>query len=199
MSGVALVAQCRAGFEGEAATDLRRIAAHAAVTLDIATTPASGYVLARSMTLDRQAWGGRARRSPAHFCPQCLCRRGSIGTLGAGNIRDARRPGHPAAGGDRDDAAGACGAFGMAQRLDRVSRHQRRQGIIVAGARARQPHRGRAAGRGKTACGRKPATACIPDRRRHGVCRHQRRATHAVADGHSQVAQACGCGVALDV
>lgn len=46
MDGVALVAYCRAGFETEAAADLRRIAAHAAINVELSAVPASGYVIA---------------------------------------------------------------------------------------------------------------------------------------------------------
>lgn len=44
-SSPALVAYCRAGFEPEAAADLRRIAATAATDIAIAAAPDSGYVL----------------------------------------------------------------------------------------------------------------------------------------------------------
>lgn len=56
MYGVALVAYCRAGFEGEAAADLRRIAARAPVTLELSAVPSSGYVIAQAEAFDDAAW-----------------------------------------------------------------------------------------------------------------------------------------------
>ncbi|MEO8755480.1 MAG: 23S rRNA (cytidine(2498)-2'-O)-methyltransferase RlmM [Casimicrobiaceae bacterium] len=83
MHGVALVAQCRAGFEGEAATDLRRIAAHAAVTLEVATAPASGYVIARVAMLDRHAWERAETAVPPIFARSVFTGLGPVALLPA--------------------------------------------------------------------------------------------------------------------
>jgi 23S rRNA (cytidine2498-2'-O)-methyltransferase len=56
MDGVALVAYCRAGFEGEASADLRRIAARAAIAIELTAVPASGYVLAHAREFNGAAW-----------------------------------------------------------------------------------------------------------------------------------------------
>ena len=61
MEAGALVAYCRGGFEGEAAADLRRIAAQAAAAIDIAVDPGAAYVIAHAARLDRAAWDRRAK------------------------------------------------------------------------------------------------------------------------------------------
>jgi 23S rRNA (cytidine2498-2'-O)-methyltransferase len=81
MHGVALVAQCRAGFEDEATTDLRRIAAHAAIALEIATAPASGYVIARVATLDRDAWERAEAAVPPIFARGVFTGAGPVALL----------------------------------------------------------------------------------------------------------------------
>jgi len=52
----ALVAQCRAGFEPEAATDLRRIATAAGTTVDVDVPAAGGFVVANVRGLEPMKW-----------------------------------------------------------------------------------------------------------------------------------------------
>jgi 23S rRNA (cytidine2498-2'-O)-methyltransferase len=52
MSRGVLVAYCRAGFEAEAAADLRRVAVQANLAVDIVAAPASGFVVATADRFD---------------------------------------------------------------------------------------------------------------------------------------------------
>jgi 23S rRNA (cytidine2498-2'-O)-methyltransferase len=62
-----VVAQCRAGFEPEAAADLASVATQAQCALDVDAPPGRGYVLARSDTLDRMRWSRAEAASPPIF------------------------------------------------------------------------------------------------------------------------------------
>jgi len=62
-----VVAQCRAGFEPEAAADLAQVAAQAHCALDVDAPPGRGYVLARGDTLDRRRWSRAVAASPPIF------------------------------------------------------------------------------------------------------------------------------------
>ena len=62
-----VVAQCRAGFEPEAAADLASVAAQAQCALDVDAPPGRGYVLARSDTLDLRRWVRAESTSPPIF------------------------------------------------------------------------------------------------------------------------------------
>ena len=62
-----VVAQCRAGFEPEAAADLTRVAAQAQCALDVDALPGRGYVLARCDGFDRRRWARAAAASPPVF------------------------------------------------------------------------------------------------------------------------------------
>ena len=55
-AAAAIVAYCRAGFEAEAGQDLARIAARAAVALEVEAQPGSAYVVARAPRVDVAAW-----------------------------------------------------------------------------------------------------------------------------------------------
>ena len=67
MEAGALVAYCRGGFEGEAAADLRRIAAQAGAALDIAVVPGSAYVIARAAHFDAAGWERAEAATPPIF------------------------------------------------------------------------------------------------------------------------------------
>src|SRR5882724_845733 len=62
-----VVAQCRAGFEPEAAADLVRVATQAQCTLDVDAPPGRGYVLARCDALDRKRWSRAEAAWPPIF------------------------------------------------------------------------------------------------------------------------------------
>ena len=67
MDGVALVAYCRAGFEGEATADLRRIAARAPLRLALSGVRASGYVIGQAEAYDDAAWKRAEAVAPPMF------------------------------------------------------------------------------------------------------------------------------------
>lgn len=81
MAGVALVAYCRAGFEGEASADLRRIAARAPVTLALSAVPASGYVIAQAEAFDSAAWKRAESAVPPIFARSVLAAFGPVALL----------------------------------------------------------------------------------------------------------------------
>ena len=81
MDGVALVAYCRAGFEGEAATDLRRIAASATTTVELSTVPANGYVIARGQSVDDAAWERAESAVPPIFARSVFAGIGPVALL----------------------------------------------------------------------------------------------------------------------
>jgi 23S rRNA (cytidine2498-2'-O)-methyltransferase len=62
-----IVAQCRAGFEPEAAADLARLAEAARCAIDVDFAPDWGYVLARSDDLDRDRWTRALAATPPIF------------------------------------------------------------------------------------------------------------------------------------
>ncbi len=51
-----IVAQCRAGFEAEAAADLAALAAAAGAAIATDAQPGSGYVVGRPQPFDAQRW-----------------------------------------------------------------------------------------------------------------------------------------------
>jgi len=63
----AVVAYCRAGFEDEAAADLRRIAAHASVALTIARAPDAACVIACADDVALPAWERACAAVPPIF------------------------------------------------------------------------------------------------------------------------------------
>jgi 23S rRNA (cytidine2498-2'-O)-methyltransferase len=81
MDGVALVAFCRAGFEGEAAADLRRIAARAPVNMELSAVPASGYVVAQAEAFDGAAWKRAESAVPPIFTRSIFAGIGPIALL----------------------------------------------------------------------------------------------------------------------
>jgi 23S rRNA (cytidine2498-2'-O)-methyltransferase len=83
MDGVALVAYCRAGFEGEAVADLRRVAARAPVTLALSPVPASGYVIAHAETFDGAAWERAESTAPPMFTRSVFAAIGPVALLSA--------------------------------------------------------------------------------------------------------------------
>ncbi len=62
-----LVAHCRAGFEPEAATDLRRVAAAAATSVDVDAPPGRGFVVATPQAFDAQRWPRALAEAPPVF------------------------------------------------------------------------------------------------------------------------------------
>jgi 23S rRNA (cytidine2498-2'-O)-methyltransferase len=62
-----VVAQCRAGFEPEAAADLARVAAEAQCAFDLDAPRGRGYVLARCESIDRRRWVRAEAASPPVF------------------------------------------------------------------------------------------------------------------------------------
>ena len=83
-------------------------------------------------------------------------------------------------------------------RVGRVSRHQRRQGVVDACASAGGAPRGRVSRESLRRRRRAETAARIPDRRRHGVDRRKPRPRQRLADGHSATAHAARRAVALD-
>ena len=81
MNGVALVAYCRAGFESEAATDLRRVAAHAGTTVELSAVPANGFVIARGKTVDGAAWDRAESAVPPIFARSVFAGVGPVALL----------------------------------------------------------------------------------------------------------------------
>ena len=81
MHAVALVAYCRAGFEGESIADLRRIAARAAITIELTAVPASGYVIARGEAFDGAAWGRAESDVPPIFTRSIFAGIGPVSLL----------------------------------------------------------------------------------------------------------------------
>ncbi len=62
-----IVAHCRAGFEPEAAADLRRVAAPAVTSVDVDAPPGRGFVLATPQAFDAQRWPRALREAPPIF------------------------------------------------------------------------------------------------------------------------------------
>jgi 23S rRNA (cytidine2498-2'-O)-methyltransferase len=62
-----LVAHCRAGFEPEAAADLRRLAAAAATTVEVDASPGRGFVVATPRAFDAQRWPRALADAPPVF------------------------------------------------------------------------------------------------------------------------------------
>jgi len=81
MEAGALVAYCRGGFEGEAAADLRRIAAQADTPLDIAIVPGAAYVIARAAHLDPERWDRAEAATPPIFARSIVCGAGPFPLL----------------------------------------------------------------------------------------------------------------------
>ncbi|MBK9115155.1 MAG: 23S rRNA (cytidine(2498)-2'-O)-methyltransferase RlmM [Betaproteobacteria bacterium] len=66
-SPAAVFAYCRAGFEAEAGLDLARIAARAAIRLDVEAHPGAACVVARSPHVDVAAWDRACAAAPPVF------------------------------------------------------------------------------------------------------------------------------------
>ena len=81
MEAGALVAYCRGGFEGEAAADLRRIAAPAGTALDIAIVPGAAYVIALAAHLDPERWDRAEAATPPIFARSIVCGAGPFPLL----------------------------------------------------------------------------------------------------------------------
>jgi 23S rRNA (cytidine2498-2'-O)-methyltransferase len=81
MDAVALVAYCRAGFEGESAADLRRMAARAAMTVELTVVPASGYVIACGEPFNASAWARAEAKVPPIFTRSVFAGIGPIALL----------------------------------------------------------------------------------------------------------------------
>ena len=67
MPAAVLVAYCRGGFEDEAAADLRRIAAHAHVALDIVVERGSALVVAHGDAIEPRTWERAILAAPPIF------------------------------------------------------------------------------------------------------------------------------------
>ena len=76
-----VVAQCRAGFEPEAAADLASVATQAQCALDVDAPPGRGYVVARSDTLDRRRWSRAEAASPPVFIRSSFIGAGPLGLV----------------------------------------------------------------------------------------------------------------------
>ncbi len=85
----AVVAYCRAGFEDEAAADLRRIAAHAGAALTIERAPGGAFVVAHVDGLSLPAWERACVAVPPIFARVVFAGRGPVALL------DAQRAGAP--------------------------------------------------------------------------------------------------------
>lgn len=81
MPASALVAYCRAGFEDEAAADLRRIAAHTHANLEIAAVRGSGYVVARGDAVAPSAWDRATDAAPPVFARGVFTGTGPVALL----------------------------------------------------------------------------------------------------------------------
>ncbi|MFO1397230.1 MAG: 23S rRNA (cytidine(2498)-2'-O)-methyltransferase RlmM [Burkholderiales bacterium] len=85
----AVVAYCRAGFEDEAAADLRRIAASAGVALNVARAPNAAFVVAHADSLSLPAWERACVAVPPIFARAVFAGHGPVALL------DAQRAGAP--------------------------------------------------------------------------------------------------------
>jgi 23S rRNA (cytidine2498-2'-O)-methyltransferase len=81
MHAVALVAYCRAGFEGETAADLRRIAARAGITVELTAAPASGFIIAHGEAINGAAWDRAASEVPPIFARSVFTGIGPVALL----------------------------------------------------------------------------------------------------------------------
>ena len=82
----AVVAMCRAGFEPEAAADLRAIADHARIDAAVAPGKSGGFVVARADAIDTGAWRRASVANPPVFVRASFVGSGphAIATPGAG-------------------------------------------------------------------------------------------------------------------
>ena len=62
-----IVAHCRAGFEPEAAADLRRVAAAAETDVEVDALSGRGFVVATPRTFDSQRWPRALLQAPPVF------------------------------------------------------------------------------------------------------------------------------------
>lgn len=90
----AVVAYCRAGFEDEAAADLRRIAAHAGASLSITRAPDAAFVVAPAAALSLPAWERACAAVAPIFARTVFAGRGPVALLDAqrGNAPDRVTP-----------------------------------------------------------------------------------------------------------
>ena len=117
----AVIAYCRAGFEPEAAADLRRLAEAARATVSIVASANAGYVVAT--TDDTSSWASAERDHPPIFARSVIAGIGPVPLL-ASTSRRPRRP--------RDAAARG------ASRVQRNGRPMRRPGA-TCGSSIRTP------------------------------------------------------------
>lgn len=68
-----MVAQCRAGFEAEAAADLAAVADAAGATVDVEAQPGSGFVVGRPQPFDTQRWPKALAAAPPVFVRSLFC------------------------------------------------------------------------------------------------------------------------------
>ena len=198
MEAGALVAYCRGGFEGEAAADLRRIAAQAGTALDIAIVPGSAHVIARAAHLDPERWDRAEAATPPIFARSIVCGAGPfpllppppvparadrITPLLAAIDALARTPFHAppwrTAWIEFPDSNDGKALSPLARALCRADR--RRTAVARPARRARGP-----------------PPARVPARRRPRLGRHRERAARRMAARHSTPADAGRRAVALD-
>jgi 23S rRNA (cytidine2498-2'-O)-methyltransferase len=80
-AAAAIVAYCRAGFEEEAAADLRRLAAHANTSLAIDPQAGAGYVVAHDGTLSAESLDQACNAAPPIFARSVFTGRGPFPLL----------------------------------------------------------------------------------------------------------------------
>ncbi len=68
-----MVAQCRAGFEAEAAADLAAVADAAGATVAVEAQPGSGFVVGRPQPFDTQRWPKALAAAPPVFVRSLFC------------------------------------------------------------------------------------------------------------------------------
>jgi len=77
-----IVAYCRSGFEPEAAADLRRAAARAGDSIEVAGTPLLGFVIGTTSVADRPAWHRALSGAPPIFARSVLVGDGPFAIAG---------------------------------------------------------------------------------------------------------------------
>jgi 23S rRNA (cytidine2498-2'-O)-methyltransferase len=86
-----IVAYCRGGFEPEAAADMRRAAARAGDSVDIASAPLQGFVVATTEFAQRDAWLRAFADAPPIFARSVFTGEGPFAIADAGSKARADR------------------------------------------------------------------------------------------------------------
>ena len=84
VAAVVVVACCRAGFEAEAAEDLRRLARACGMPADVDALPLRGFVAATLSAFDAGAFAREAARAPPVFARSLFVGRGPLPVASAG-------------------------------------------------------------------------------------------------------------------